>query len=509
MKSLFLSDNHSLYLVRQFVLILVLYVFFGSMAGYANNIKVTNVGIVSQNTSQNYSLIKFDLSWDHSWRRYSSPVNHDAAWIFIKYRRNVENRWHHAKLHYVNGTGASDGHTVPTNGVLKSSNDNGGTANGVILYRSSYITNATVNYNNIKLRWDYGANGLTDQDSIEVRVYAIEMVYIKAGYLYLGSGGNEYHHFYKRPTLTTTYQITSENAISFGYSTGKLFTANTTNTLISYTIPSAYPKGYDAFYCMKYEISQGQYVDFLNSILPAAATNRYAGKNGFNRNHITVSSSGAYSTSTAYIACNYLSWEDIAAYLDWAALRPMSEFEYEKACRASQTPVANEYAWGSSLINISQFSYNNKLLGSSAESITGGYSTSSGNAALSNTIGTIPGGPLRCGIFAANQSSTGRQTAGATYHGVMEMSGNVSEFVVGIWHSEGRSFTGNHGDGNLSTDGNANTASWPTVNGVGRRGGSFSSSSSVLKVSYRGQCYSNTNVTYRSKEYGGRGVRSF
>jgi len=475
----------------------------------ANNIKISNLSLVGQNTSLNYSLIKFDLSWDHSWRRYSNPVNHDAAWIFVKYRRNIETQWHHAKLHYVNGTGSGDGHTVPTNGVIKSSNDNGGTANGVILYRSGYITNATVNYNNIKLRWDYGANGLMDQDSVEIMVYAIEMVYIKAGYLYLGSGGSEYHHFYKRPTLTTTYQITSENAISFGYSTGKLFTANTSNTLISYTIPSAYPKGYDAFYCMKYEINQGQYVDFLNNILPASATNRYAGKNGFDRNHITVSSSGVYSTSTPYVACNYLSWNDITAYLDWAALRPMSEFEYEKACRGSQTPVAEEYAWGSILINSTQYSYNLKLFGSSSEGISGGYSTSKGNAAYASTISSSISGPLRCGIFAANSYNSGRQTAGASFYGVMELSGNVSEFVVGIWHSEGRSFTGNHGDGNLSSSGAANTISWPTANGVGRRGGSWSSSSGILKVSYRGHSYANTSVSYRSKEYGGRGVRSF
>ena len=32
------------------------------------------------------------------------------------------------------------------------------------------------------------------------------------------------------------------------------------------TIPSAYPKGYAAFYCMKYEVSEGQWVDFFNTL---------------------------------------------------------------------------------------------------------------------------------------------------------------------------------------------------------------------------------------------------
>jgi hypothetical protein len=37
----------------------------------------------------------------------------------------------------------------------------------------------------------------------------------------------------------------------------------------------------------------------------------------------------------------------MAAFADWSGLRPMSELEYEKACRGYNTPaVPNEYAWG-------------------------------------------------------------------------------------------------------------------------------------------------------------------
>jgi len=35
-----------------------------------------------------------------------------------------------------------------------------------------------------------------------------------------------------------------------------------------------YPTGYDAFYCMKYDLTQGQYVDFLNSLPPDVAAGR-------------------------------------------------------------------------------------------------------------------------------------------------------------------------------------------------------------------------------------------
>ena len=29
----------------------------------------------------------------------------------------------------------------------------------------------------------------------------------------------------------------------------------------------------------------------------------------------------------------HISWSDMSAYLDWSGLRPMTELEYEKACR--------------------------------------------------------------------------------------------------------------------------------------------------------------------------------
>ena len=46
------------------------------------------------------------------------------------------------------------------------------------------------------------------------------------------------------------------------------------------------------------------------------------------------------------LPCNFLSWMDLAAYLDWAALRPMTELEFEKICRGPNPPIAGEYVWG-------------------------------------------------------------------------------------------------------------------------------------------------------------------
>ena len=50
-------------------------------------------------------------------------------------------------------------------------------------------------------------------------------------------------------------------------------------------------------------------------------------------------------------AMNNLSWADLAAYLDWAALRPMTELEFEKVCRGTMPRVAGEYPWGDTTIN--------------------------------------------------------------------------------------------------------------------------------------------------------------
>ena len=55
-------------------------------AGNANNISVTNVSLTGQNTADNYTFVRFDISWENSWRTSSAPANWDAAWIFVKYR---------------------------------------------------------------------------------------------------------------------------------------------------------------------------------------------------------------------------------------------------------------------------------------------------------------------------------------------------------------------------------------------------------------------------------------
>ncbi len=41
---------------------------------------------------------------------------------------------------------------------------------------------------------------------------------------------------------------------------------------------------------------------------------------------------------------------DLAAFLDWDALRPMTELEFEKMSRGPLLPNAGEYIWGNQTI---------------------------------------------------------------------------------------------------------------------------------------------------------------
>ena len=76
------------------VLSIIFLVVFLSLStnSFANNIQTSNVSLVCQdlsagsNNSGNFIFIKFDISWENSWR-VGAPINNwDAAWIFVKFR---------------------------------------------------------------------------------------------------------------------------------------------------------------------------------------------------------------------------------------------------------------------------------------------------------------------------------------------------------------------------------------------------------------------------------------
>ena len=359
----------------------------------------------------------------------------------------------------------------------------------------------------------------------------MEMVNIPQGDFFIGdnnsngSGVNGYG--FKSVLITNAVQTAGIGAANI-YKTNSGYGSSS-------ALPAAYPLGWNSFYSMKYEISQEQYASFLNSLTftqqlartnfnPASAVGTYAIANSANpsRNMIKIKTSGVSNVTPAvygcdfnnngifneagdgqHIACNWLAWSDLIAFLDWAALRPMTEFEFEKICRgASPAALTGEYAWNAvSLTQVTSSSLN--LSGQAGET-----STTSGNGLCAYGGSSTSNGPLRCG-FAAG-AATNKAQAGAAWFGVMEMSGNVWEQCVGGTGFNYSAFTNACGDGTLTSTGIANTTGWPASgggNGGGViRGGGYDSGATTCTISDCQNMFWNNNQG-RVQSIGGRGVR--
>jgi len=519
---------------------------------------------VSQVKSTGITYLQFDLQWENSWRLNYSPANHDAAWVFIKYRRanDVLSGWNHLYLNPAN-------HSAPSTAVIKPALLNPSDAHhvtdnpytGAFIYRASAGVGVfSVSEVKVAVNTPYPfADKMYD-----FQVHAIEMVYVPKAPFYVGDGNDgsvidvkgELHD--ASSTLKPFY-ISNENVIvlggnvkgnlgnnnALGMNPSNIYTDDF-NASSTQTLPAAYPKGYNAFYAMKYEITQQQYVAFLNSLTRTQQNNRTetnlsigisAVSNPFvMSNTATVESRNGIRCDAAvdalkpitfyndlnangianeaadglHLAANFISWMDGAAYLDWAGLRPMTELEFEKICRGVRKPVMGEYAWGTTTINESASSYTLINNGTDNE-LVANVSTSSGNA---QHLAMSASGVARVGMFAAASGNAGRAAAGAAYYGAMDLSSNVRERVVNIGRPEGRAFTGLHGNGVLSKNGHANVAFWPGSNagevtaaqGSGYKGGYFLSYKSFLTVSNR---FNATTVSKdRLNNFGFRGVRA-
>ena len=297
---------------------------------------------------------------------------------------------------------------------------------------------------------------------------------------------------------TKPFHITSEDAITIGNNDAtQLWGTDTTgNASIGPrgTLPAKFPKGFQSFYIMKYELSQYMYKEFLNKLtrtqqvtrVSATAVGMFMSDNNTStipqfRNGIKVKEDSGSSLPRVYcndlvkdgsegqnndgqhIACNYISFNDVKAFADWSGLRPFTELEYEKACRGALKPVANECAWGTAdAIHAKGIANPGK---------EDEYATNPrANIAINDESGVQ--GPMRCGSFA--YLATSRKQAGATYYGVMEMSGNLSEYTYSVGLNNNRNFNGNiHGDGVIQANGDTDTkvADWP--NNAGLKGSNW------------------------------------
>ena len=319
------------------------------------------------------------------------------------------------------------------------------------------------------------------------------MVYIPQAAYNLGNnagsaGDASTWSFSEGATTNQSLRITSEASISVNDFAGSVFYSDKSGDRQG-PIPAAFPKGFAAFYVMKYEMSQGQWVSFINTLTPTQRNNLditvVNGKNSDNvllRNGVSYIPGGQATTSLPNVAMNYLSHRDALAYLDWAALRPMTELEFEKASIGTITRSPDLFPWGSSTVKTTG-TYALTGAGTADERIsTGTFSTiANGNHggdvdAKNPDVQNVNGGqgPFRVGVFAASASTPNRARSGASFYGVMEMAGNLMEGAIGVGTVGGRAYTGLTGDGVLPADGYADVAGWPlATNVVVNRGGSF------------------------------------
>ena len=504
----------------------------------ANNIQVSNITLKDKNAVEHSVYVRFDLSWEHSWRLGADAKNWDAAWIFIKFRVGNGN-WQHASLDT-----QGNNHRPVAGSVIETTGDE----KGIFIYRNT-VGSGNNNWQGIELKWNYGQDGLADDaQELEVKVFAIEMVYVPESDFYVGDGAAD-ARFWDASANNSTPALISANPVVIRSlnarfdddqikNTGILVDGDAgvdTNGVATINNPD-YPTGYKAFYCMKYEITNRQYADFLNTLNRNQQNTRtYFDISGntiyhpYPMNHINTPSSrnsvryrinpdspdgpviffpdlnqngneGDADDGENIVLCN-IGWSDGAAYADWAGLRPMTELEYEKACRGTEYPIANEFAWHNTLIfgdiNTEYIFTNPDSVGTENSYPDNPSTDNRANAEFQFTTGhqTQHDAPLRAGIFATDTSN--RINAGASYWGIMELSGGMTERIVTLGESKGRQYQGTHGDGTLNTLGNADNSDWPGIvageetdgvksqGGSGLRGGDWNDSPTNLQVSNR------------------------
>lgn len=267
-------------------------------------------------------------------------------------------------------------------------------------------------------------------------------------------------------------------------------------------LPVGYPNGYTDFYVMKYEMSQEQYVAFLNHLtlkqqaartIGAALLDLKRGQFVFGDNHSSPSCRNGIVVSipsvsgqavvfghnlnedTIYssvgdgqtLACNYLSPADMLAYAEWCGLRPLTEMEYEKMCHRPfpALPDRGEFAW-----NTTEY----QLPSGQIDGISGDHSETPKDGNVN--AGQRFFGPLRSGAFA--RETSGQISSGATFWAVMEVSGNLTEICYNA-NQEGRKFSGlsadMHGWGKLTSRGEClHLAYWPAhPDAFALKGGSY------------------------------------
>ncbi len=459
MKKLFIKNSGKRLTMVLFLLITIHYPLSSILA---NNVAVSNVQLLTPDTAAGTAKISFTLSQQNPFGdlTYDSKAYSDYIWVFVKYAVAPVSEtvgYQHAKL--ISGTG----YVTPTadnKGVFIKASDAG-------------VTGTT-----FSLLWKFTDDGVAIDATVQVKVCAIEMVLIPLGSFYYNAGaiGGSTFNNYGAGAETL---VSATSHVPAGASTG-------------------WPNGYSSFYIMKYEVSQGQYADFLNMLPAFEATNRFGSYTDYEHT-ITYTAGNAYGARYAASAPNRgsarISWDDATAYTSWAALRLMTEMEFEKAARGTSTGVFNKavYPWGNDDPAVGNVLYlpANHVSPYDAYKYYANYYDGGSNV---NTYD----GPTNAGNYLSGDITRTTAQTGASPYGVADLAGNVWEHLVNCaWTT-----TPVNGGGTTTVP-----ASWPgAAAGVGLRGGGWGHDSSSLRVSDR----DNAGVTGadRYDNIGARAVRA-
>ena len=428
------------------------------------------------------AYVEVDVSWRLSWR---NETNWDAAWLFAKVpRRDGESV--HLPLAQSGHRGVRNAHSDQPGAAFSGAPD----STGVFVYRDAQTEARGPNDWRLRLRLALPEGVSPDDLPAVVDVYGVEMVYIPEGPFEAGDpagvDGPGGAFFSLNADSSGTYRVADSGSIPVCNGRGSLCYAPDTGDQVG-PVPASYPNGYDAFYLMKYKMTQGTYADFLNTLtLLQSAQRALFGGTDYHRSDrgsISKTPGGTYVADAPDRAANYVGWRDAGAFADWAGLRPMSTLEYEKAARGPAEPVANEYVWGTTRIARGDTLF---APDSTVAQVEAGDEFMRGNANLAEfspknyIIGGDGGhGPVRVDLFESRayradggnlpDATSLREAAGTGYYGVAALQGRLFERAVTLASEQGRAFQGRHGDGDVSYTGLAarHGENWPDRLGRG------------------------------------------
>ena len=392
--------------------------------------------------------------------------------------------------------------------------------------------------------------------------HCIEMVYIPKGKFSLGSAKsfeyrntkntsngslgaplNAFFQSGQNGTFNGAYEVGSEKTIEIGdcegclnYLDAEIAGVNTYSGDRKGILPLEFPKGFNAFYQMRYELTENQYCDFLNSLDSKQAKNRinpdaiFQGGSRKDYGNFISLKGGIYITSRPNQACSFLSWNDCLAYSDWAGMRIMTEFEFEKSSRGFEKPKFREYSWGGSEIentyfldkNLSKCLDNHYCVDGNVHVNYLGFSNYNEVCIENNEVSYVGcrvlssemnyRGPLETGIHAKGKKTINRVSTGGGYFGTLDLSGNLREPVVPIGSAGSRKYKGTIGDGKINEDGNTDNLDWLYSNDTelvyGYRGGCWAFHENHARIADRFNVY-RKGINVRKPYSGYRGVKNY